>query len=269
MKSTRKHELQTNELADAIWRLVEAARPHLRLIVYVAAAVLLLVFVFVILPHIRGGGAEGLSAYAFRDAQQRGEAQGLRDFLKDFPQAPEGPAALLLLADRLVAEVVRGTRDVVGPEGKAKAAGLLAEARELYEQAGKSLQALDPLVQVDLAMLTVQAGDVEKGVAALQEIGKKWPDSVAAGKAKAHIEELAGYKPMKFSDEPLEEEKKPETKAGAPTEGAAKEPPPAKAETKPPETKASEAPKTAPEKPAEAPKAPAGGEKPASAAPKG
>jgi tetratricopeptide (TPR) repeat protein len=272
MKSTRKHELQTNELAEAIWGFVEAARPHARLIAYAAAAVLLLVFVFLILPAVRGRAPEGLSAYAFHEAQQ-GDAQSLRDLLKDYPRAPEVPAARLLLANRLVSEVVRGIGDARGSEGKA--AGLLAEAKELYEQAGQSLEALDPLAQVDLALLIVQAGDVEKGVAALQEVARKWPQSIAADKAKAHVEELAGYKPMTFSNEPMEEQEKPETKTGAAPEGAAKESPPPKVEKaapgspKPPPEKPLEAPKAPPEKPLEAPKAPAGGQTPAPATPKG
>lgn len=267
MKSTRKHELQTNELADVLGRLIENARPHAKTLGYAVAALIIAGLVIAILVS-RPGKAGGLSAEVFFEAQQRGDTQALRDFLKDYPQAAEVPAAKVLLAGRLVSEVVRGTGEAAGPEGKAKAPGLLAEAKELYEQAGKSATAFEPLAQVGGALATVQQGDVEKGVAALNEVVTKWPQSIAADKARAHIEELAAYKPLKFSDEPLEEEKKPEPKAGEAKEGAAKESPAPKAEPKAPEAKPPETPKAPEPKPAEAPKAPAG-EAPPAPAPKG
>ena len=36
MKSTRKHELQTNALADSLGRALEAAKPHANVIGYAA-----------------------------------------------------------------------------------------------------------------------------------------------------------------------------------------------------------------------------------------
>jgi hypothetical protein len=113
------------------------------------------------------------------------------------------------------------------------------------------------------ALVSVQQGDVEKGVAALNEVVAKWPQSIAADKARAHIEELAAYKPLKFSDEPLEEEKNLEPKTGGTPEGGGKESPAPKAEAKPPEAKPAETPKAPAAKPADAPKAPAGEKAPA------
>jgi hypothetical protein len=239
MKSTRKHELQTNELADFLGRVIEKAKPQARVIAYGAVIVALVVLILVVLPALRGGAGQGLGAQVFQEALESDQTQPLRDFLKRYPDTPQAGVARVLLADRLVSAVVRGTGEAQGTEGKAKAPNLLAEAKELYAQAGKS-PSLEPLTQVCLALLTAQEGDVEKGVASLKEVVAKWPQSIAADKARVHIEELAGYKPVKFSDEPLEEEKKPEPKAGQ-----GKEPP------------------------AEAPKAPAAGQKPAGAAPKG
>jgi hypothetical protein len=267
MKSTRKHELQTNEWADALGRFIEVAQPHARTIGYIVGAVVVGVLVVTILLS-RPGAAVGLSAEVFFSAQQRGDTQALRDFLKDYPQAAEVPAAKVLLADRIVSDVVRGTGDAAGPEGRAKAPGLLAEAKELNEQAGKASTVLEPLAQVGLALITVQQGDVAKGVEVLNEVVKKWPQSIAADKARAHVEELAAYKPLKFSDEPLEEEKNLEPKAGGTPEGGGKESPAPKAEAKPPEAKPAETPKAPAAKPADAPKAPAGEKAPAPA-PKG
>ena len=88
----------------------------------------------------------------------------------------------------------------------------------------------------------IQEGDLDKGLAALKEVTEKWPQELGAQKAKANLEALAGYKPVEFSNEPLEEPKPPETKP---------------AEVKPVETAPAEAPKPAPaakDKPAVEPK---------------
>jgi outer membrane biosynthesis protein TonB len=110
------------------------------------------------------------------------------------------------------------------------------------------------MARAGLALVAIQEGDLDKGLAALKEVTEKWPGSLGAVKAKATLESLAGYKPIEFSNEPLEEPKPPEEKP---------------AETKPPEAKVPETPKPPEAKPAEAPKpAPPAKDKPA-AEPKG
>ncbi|MBM4019521.1 MAG: hypothetical protein FJ288_14585 [Planctomycetes bacterium] len=212
MKSKHRHELRTNELADAIGRAIEWGRPHGRVIGYAAAGVLVLVVVLVVLPAIRGSAAaRNPSAEAFQEARLSGQVQPLRNFLVDFPKAEQAPAAGLLLAGRLVDEVVRGLSAAGGEDSQTKAAKLLAEAKDLYTQAALS-PALEPLAQTGLALVTVQEGDLDKGRAALQEVITKWPQSLGAEKARASLEALAGYKPVVFSSEPLEEPKPPEAK---------------------------------------------------------
>ena len=250
MKSKHKHELQTNELADALGRLIEWSKPHSRMISYGAAAVLALVIVLVVWPAIRGNApARNPAAEAFTEALESGQVQAVRDFLSDYPKAEQVTAARLLLADRLLAEVVRGLRGAPGEDSKARAAKFLAEAKDLYTQVAQQAPDCEPMARAGLALVTIQEGDLDKGLAALKEVTEKWPGSLGAQKAKANLEALAGYKPIEFSNEPLEEPKPPEEKP---------------AETKAPEPKAPEAPKPAEAKPAEAPKpAPPAKDKPA------
>lgn len=248
MKSQRKHELQTNELADYLGRFIEQAKPHARLIGYGAAGVVALIVLLIVVPAIRGNAPSGadLGAAAFNQAIGSNEAQPLRDFLKDNATAAQAPAARLMLAGRILGEVVAGLKTAPGEDVKAKSAALLTEAKDLYEQAAKSAES-EPAARVGLALVTAQQGDIEKARAALQEVVQKWPQSIAASQARIHSEQLASYQPVAFSDEPLEKtEVKPE--AEPVVKPAAK--PEAKAETKPeakPETP----------NPAEAPKAPA------------
>lgn len=214
MKGTRKHELQTNELADALGQAITWAKPHAKTIALVVAVVVVAVFVLVILPAVRGSASEMASA-AFALAQNAGDTQSLRNFLEDYPEARQTPTARLLLADRLLREVVSKPKPTGDP---------LAEAGKLYAEIAESSELLRPLAKVGLALVTVQEGDLEKGREGLREVVSKWPQSIAAEKARAHIEALAGYKPLVFSNEPLEEPTEPEkgeTEKAGPKEGEA------------------------------------------------
>ena len=217
MKSAHKHELRTNELADAISRLIQNVKPHGRAIGYAALAVVALIVILVVIPAMRGRGATHNDATdAFNSAQASRDTQPLRDFLKDFPAAPEVPAARLLLANRDLAEAASGIGLAQGEDRKARMATRLAEAREMYQQAA-SVKDIEPLARVGLALVTIQEGDLDKGKASLQEVVQKWPQSVAADQARAHVAALSGYKPMSFSNEPIEEPAKPEAKSAAAT----------------------------------------------------
>jgi len=251
MKSARKHELQTNELADALGRAITWAKPHAQTIALVAAAVIVVAFVLVILPALRGSAGEVASA-AFALAQNSGQTQPLRNFIEDYPEAPQTPTARLLLADRLLQETVSTSNPTGDP---------LAEARKRYAEVAESSELLRPLARVGLALVTVQEGDLKKGREGLQEVVSKWPQSIGAEKARSHIEALAGYKPLVFSNEPLEEPKEPgagETEKAKPDEGEGAEPEPKQEEgkTEPDPPTESKTPETKP-----APKATGGRQK--------
>lgn len=250
MKSKHKHELKTNELADALERLIEWSKPHARMITYGAVAVLALIIVLIVWPAIRGSAAQrNPAAEAFAEALDSGQVQAIRDFLTDHPKAEQATVAKMLLADRLLAEVVRGVQAGPGEDPKAKAAKLLADAKDLYAQIAQQAPDQEPMARTGLALAMIQEGDLDKGLAALKEVTEKWPQTLGAQKAKANLESLAGYKPVEFSNEPLEEPKPPEEKP---------------AETKAPDAKAPETPNPAETKSVETPKpAPAAKDKPA------
>jgi hypothetical protein len=222
MKSKHKHELQTNELAAHLARIIEWGRPHARLLSYGAAGVLVLIIALIVLPAIKGGAAgHNPAVEAFSEALASGQVQPVRDFLVDHPTGEQAAVAKLILAERLLAEAVHGAQATPGEDAKAKAAKLLAEAKDLYTQIAQSSPARESLARTGLALVMIQEGDLDKGLAALKEIADKWAGSLGAQKAKANIEALAGYKPVEFSDEPLEEPKPPEAKpAETPAPGA-------------------------------------------------
>ncbi|HUX02416.1 MAG: hypothetical protein WBD63_12465 [Phycisphaerae bacterium] len=221
MKSTRRHELQTNELADWIGRNIQWLKPHARLLGWSAAVVLLAVFVFVVLPRIHGGpGPEALAVMAFNQTMAVPGADSLREFLKAYPDSPQAPTARLALGDRLLGDVATGLDAENEADAQAKRDRLLAEARDLYAQAAEAGGEQEGLARVGLAMILLAQGRLEEGREALEAIRKDRPNSLAAAKAKAHLEALAGYEPITFSDEPLA---KPEP-AGEGKEPSAPEP---------------------------------------------
>jgi hypothetical protein len=223
MKSKHKHELRTNELADALSRIVEWGKPHSRMISYGAVAVLALLIVLVIWPAIRGSSADRNPAgEAFAEALASGQVQPVRDFLTDYPKADQTPTARLALADRLLAEVVRGVQTNPNEDPKAKAARFLAEARDLYTQIAQAPGDGQAMARTGLALVMIQEGDLDGGRKALDEVTSKWAGSLGAQKAKANLEALAGYKPVEFSDEPLDEPKPPEAKLAEPQAPEAK-----------------------------------------------
>jgi hypothetical protein len=209
MKSRRKHELQTNELADWIGRVILRLKPHARILGWGALVVLLAVFVFFVLQKIEGGyGAEAVSAAVFNRAQRSFEAEPLREFLRTYSDSPQAPTARLMLADRVLRESAAGGVGGESADPQAKREKQLAEARDLYTKVAESDGVGRPMARVGLALVLLEEGRLDEGRAALEEVRKAWPQSVAAAKAQAHLEALAGYEPSAFSDEPLA---KPET----------------------------------------------------------
>jgi len=209
MKSRRKHELQTNELADWIGRVILRLKPHARILGWGALVVLLAVFVFFVLPIIKGGyGAEAVSAAVFNRAQRSFEAEPLREFLRTYSDSPQAPTARLMLADRVLRESAAGSVGGESADPQAKRERQLAEARDLYARVDESDGVGRPMARVGLALVLLEEGRLDEGRAALEDVRKAWPQSVAAAKAQAHLEALAGYEPIAFSEEPLTE---PET----------------------------------------------------------
>jgi len=223
MKSRRRHELRTNELADALGRLIQRLRPHGRTVAVGAALVVVLLAVLVAVPVMRSRAADR-AAEAFSLAVRAGTTDALRLYLERFADAPQASTARLLLADRLLWEA----SGAEGDEREKKR----AEAEALYSDLAQAGGPLEPMGRVGLALVTLDGGRLDEGRKALEAVVQRWPQSVAATLARAHLEALAGYEPVAFSDEPLEEAET-ETEEGAaskegtpPAEGG--EPSPAK-----------------------------------------
>jgi len=202
MKSRRRHELHTNELADALGWLVERVRPHAQAVAIIAGVAIIGVVVLVWLPIMRSRAAAN-AAYAFNAAVR----------------ADQGSTARLLLADRLLRSVAAGDVDPDDAEAT------LDEAEAFYTQVAKASKDLEPMARTGLALVTLQRGDLDEGRKALEQVTDEWPQSVAAARAKAHLGALAGYEPVppapvEAPPESAEEAVPAEAPAEAPAEEA-------------------------------------------------
>jgi len=222
MKSARRHELRTNVLADRLGRIIVRLKPHSRILSYAALVILAVVFVLVIWPRIQGTpSTEDVPREAFSRAQMSLAAEPVREFLRIYPDSPQAPTARLILADRLLRQVDLGTDLGEGEEGRAKAARLLTEAKELYKKVAETGGREEAMARVGLALVAIQEGDLETGQKALETVRQKWPESIAAAKAKVHLDALADWEPVAFSNEPLQAEENTAPPAG----GGSHEPP--------------------------------------------
>lgn len=234
MKSTRRHELQTNVLADSLGRFIARVKPYGRTLAYGAIFLAALVFVLFVLPALRGAPTrEAAASAAFLRAVEDIGTDPLRAFLEDYSDAPQVSAARIALGDRLAMRAVRGVDAAGNPVDKDKAQRDLAAAKDEFERAAAADPSCVPMARLMLALITVQEGRLEAGLKALQEVVDQWPQSEAAGSARLHLARLQAYKPVAFSDEPLEPPKKEDAKHEE-KEGA-KPAPPAAPDAKAPE----------------------------------
>jgi tetratricopeptide (TPR) repeat protein len=129
MKSDRRHELQHNQLADAVEQWIEKARPYSRLLV---GLVVLLAAVAVTFSYVSGKGKERISAGwdEYFEAVNGGDRVRLGEIAEKYAGTPVAPWARVVSADLALAE------------GCAKLFNEKAEARELLQHAVDNYQSV-------------------------------------------------------------------------------------------------------------------------------
>ena len=220
MTSRRRPERHPHDLPEALAHLVERVRPHARTVAVIAGVAIIGVVVLVWLPIMRSRAAAN-AAYAFNAAVRAGGPEALRTFLDGYPDADQGSTARLLLADRLLRTVAAGH---VEPDD---AEATLDEAEAFYTQVAKASKDLEPMARTGLALVTLQRGDLDEGRKALEQVTDEWPQSVAAARAKAHLEVLAEEAPPESGEEVVPAAPAVGSPAEAPAEVPAEEAVPA------------------------------------------
>lgn len=201
MKSQRRHELQTNELADALGRVIAKVKPYGTHVFWGALIVLGGIVALVTLSS--RPDAEAGVARAFTRALAGAETAPLETFLVSHPEAPQVPAAKIALGDRLLLSAVRGVESDGEMVDDETARRHVTRAKDFYREAAAASATYRPLAEMKLALVAIQEGNLADGRAKLEAVRDTYPGSAAAHGAAAHLAMLEGYTPVEFSDAPL------------------------------------------------------------------
>jgi hypothetical protein len=201
MKSERRHELQTNTLADWVGHQIEAVKPHLNLILtgILAAIAVVLVWMY----FLRWNNSQSNAAWSdFYRAADESEPAALLEMAKEHAGEPASVWALLLAADTQLAEGAGQTFT-----DRKAAEKTLKQAVQTYETVLKELRdptlrrrALFGLAEAHEALFSVTGDktDLEGAREAYKQIAQQWPDTALGRAAKQKADELASPATQEF-----------------------------------------------------------------------
>ncbi len=190
MKTTRRHELQTNELADSLAHWIEAIKPYSRAALALVVALVVLIFSWSYWSaQSARRNAEGWNEY-FDAMAARDPREALSDISSRYAGTSVAEWARLALAEiqlfdgtnRLLVEKKDARDELVMAAEKFQA--VLVESREptLNERATYGLaRAHEALAKPET---------LEKARNEYRSIAEKWPDSVYASVAEERADDL-------------------------------------------------------------------------------
>jgi hypothetical protein len=200
MKTERRHELQTNQLADSLARGIEAVKPYSRAALAVVLALIVLAFAWVYMANqnnrrVAQGWTEYFDALAKRDARD-----DLTEIATRYAGTPVAQWARLVLADiqlddgtnRLFVEK-KDARDELRQAAEKYRAVLLEARHPTLEQ-----HATYGLARAHEALGTTES--LEDARKEYRSIGEKWPDSAYAEVAAARAKDLDQLDTKNFYD---------------------------------------------------------------------
>ena len=189
MKTTRRHELQTNELADRLAHWIEAVKPYSRAALAVVLAVVVMIFAWSYLSSQNSRKeAEGWNAF-YSAMNERDPRENLADIASRYAGSDVASWARVTLAD---IQTQIGTNQLFAEKGNAK--DELREAAEKYRAV--LLETQEPTL-LQRAMFGLARAHEAQGTPdsldnarkEYRSIGEKWPGSPytkdAAGRAAA------------------------------------------------------------------------------------
>jgi hypothetical protein len=216
MKSERRHELQTNTLADWAGHQIEAIKPHLNLILTVILAAVAVVLVWAY--FIRWNASQSTAAWSdFYRAADDSEPAALLEMAKQHAGEPASVWALLLAADAQLAEGAEQTFT-----DRKAAESSLKQAVQSYEVVLKELReptlrrrALFGLAEAYEALFAVTGDgkDLDAARKNYEEIARQWAETAMGRAAEKKAGELASPQTQEFLTWFSEQEPLPSTAA--------------------------------------------------------
>lgn len=197
MKTERRHELQTNQLADALGRATESAKPYAKVALGVVVAVAVIaVAVWYLNQQAEATRAEGWDRYFA--AQSSNDPEAMQAVADQFRGTSAGHWALLQLADQ---HLRTGASALFSD--RAEANEELRKARQYYDevinQPGASevaqqrathglARTLEALNELDLARQTYE------------QLASRWPDGPYREEAQRRARDLERRSTKEFYD---------------------------------------------------------------------
>jgi hypothetical protein len=199
MKTERRHELQTNELADWLGTWMQKLAPYSRAITagVIAVAALVAFSIYLQSQSVERQRAGWNNFFQAINSNESGELEAVAN---QFSGAPVSVWSRLLLADT---ELGRGIEMMFSDRAAGKER--LRNARQSYLTA--STEASDPMLReraiFGLARANEALGereDLDQALANYQRLVDEWPEGVFAEEARQRIEELNKESTREFLD---------------------------------------------------------------------
>jgi tetratricopeptide (TPR) repeat protein len=216
MKTERRHELQTNTLADALGQAVDSVKPYTQIAVGAVLAVAVILFV---VKYLSFRSQEGVvdSWNMYLQASTQGGTEGTEELRRLIEQYPDSTAAQwshLFLADQ---ELNDGIEQLF--QNRTEAKEKLRKAEEHYQSVQKG--ASDPLLAeratLGLARVYESQVQLDKAQQEYQRLLDRWPEGAFAQTARERLKDLQQKSTKEFYDWfAVNEPKAPESGLGTP-----------------------------------------------------
>ena len=198
MKTERRHELQTNTLAEMLGGGVEASKPYVTVALGVALALAVLVGTyFVLSSRSKGEEEQGWNQYFQALSQpQTEQREDLAAVARGYADSEVGYWASLQLGDRHLNE---GVNELFSDRAKANEA--LKDAEDSYLAAAKSSDALiRQRAQFGLARAYEAQFELDDARKTYEALVQEYPKGLFVESAKRRIDELSEKSTKRFYD---------------------------------------------------------------------
>ncbi len=196
MKTERRHELQTNELANALAHWTEAAKPYGRALLAGVIALIVAIIVWGYIAtqnrrHVADGWNDYFMAVGMRDDQR------LQDIAEQYGGTLVADWARLTIADW---DLDNGTNRLL--TDRSLAHDQLRDAEEKYSAIliGDAPNTIQERATYGLARALEASGELEKARSEYRSLAQKWPGSPFAAAAEARASDLDQLPTKQFYD---------------------------------------------------------------------
>jgi hypothetical protein len=196
MKTGRRHELETNQLADSLGHWADRVRPYTNLILTAILGLVVLVAVYLVAQrNTAAAAAQAWDLYFV--ALSHSDRLNLEELGELHPHTPVGWWSLCMAADFGLAE---GCDQLF--RDKVLARELLRQSADHYQQIIGETHEVTLLKQASYGLARAHEclGEIKKAEEEYQAITTKWPDTPYALAAKSRATDLKRHETKEFYD---------------------------------------------------------------------